>query len=205
MPNYKHIGRIKTNKRRCIVAYRVVPGDSDHCLIIQTESLSADEHDSLIKLVESPAGQEAYEFAEAMARSRLPDGRNMLAGFHATGKIQKVKTDLVEMTPNAMTVIGLKDLNETIATQRGVTVDELAVKGPGGETVVTQKDEPIDPVATYVAETKTAPTAEPTYTPEELASKMRGQADAMFKEAKRLREMAEELSPTKRKNSTEVV
>ena len=56
---FKHVGRIISNKRKVIVAYRVVPGDPDNCLVIQTENLSADEHDSLIKAVESAAGQEA--------------------------------------------------------------------------------------------------------------------------------------------------
>jgi hypothetical protein len=35
-----------------------------------------------------------------------------------------------------------------------------------------------------------------------LAAQLRSQADAMFKEAKRLREQAEELSPTKKKTTT---
>ena len=35
---------------------------------------------------------------------------------------------------------------------------------------------------------------------EDLAASYRSQADAMFKEAKRLREQAEELVPTKRKS-----
>ena len=34
-----------------------------------------------MNLIES-TGQEAYELGEAMARTQLPDGRNMLAGLH---------------------------------------------------------------------------------------------------------------------------
>jgi hypothetical protein len=37
---------------------------------------------------------------------------------------------------------------------------------------------------------------------EDLAAQYRSQADAMFKEAKRLREQAEELAPTKKKTKT---
>ena len=101
----KHVGRMISNKRKVIVAYRVIPGDPENCLVVQTENLSADEHDTLIKAVESASGQEAYEFGEAMARTFLPDGRNMLAGFHTTGKFRKVLTTEVEMTP--LTVITL--------------------------------------------------------------------------------------------------
>jgi len=54
--------------------------------VVTTENLMAEEHDTLIKLVESAAGQEADDLATAMARTPLPDGRNMLTAFHTTGK-----------------------------------------------------------------------------------------------------------------------
>jgi hypothetical protein len=62
----KHIGRVKANQRKVVVAYRVVPGEPEQCLIVQTENLSADDHDSLMKAVESSSGQEAYEFGETV-------------------------------------------------------------------------------------------------------------------------------------------
>lgn len=202
MPDYKHVGRVKTNRRKVVVAYRVVPGDPDNCLVVQTENLNAEEHDSLLKLVESDAGQNAYEFAEAMARTRLPDGRIMLAAFHTTGKINKVPSDMIEMTPNNSTSINLKELNEIIATNQGVTVADLAVKGPDGETVpVPNKsvDTPVDPITMYNNSTSAQPEV---LTDDALAAQLRSQADALFKEAKALREQAEELAPTKKKTTT---
>ena len=199
----KHVGRIAQNRRKVVVAYRVLPGDPDNCLVVQTENLSADEHDALIKAVESASGQEAYEFAEAMARSYLPDGRNMLAGFHKTGKLNKVPTSAVEMTPNNASVINLKELNETIANTRGVTVADLAVKGPDGKTVqpaTSVTESAVNPVDVYDA----APIArtDGILSDEDLAAQYRSQADALFKEAKALREQAEELAPTKRKTTS---
>lgn len=195
----KHVGRIASNKRKVVVAYRVIPGEPDQCLVVQTENLDAGEHDALITTVESAAGQESYEFAEAMARAYLPDGRNMLAGFHTTGKFRKVPTNMVEMTPDNSTRIMLNELNDLIAQQKGVTVADLAVKGPDGQTVKpaeTTASEPVDPVATYTANTPQA--TDGVLTDEALAAQYRSQADAMFKEAKRLREEAEALSPTKK-------
>jgi hypothetical protein len=198
MPDYKHVGRVKTNQRKVIVAYRVIPGDPENALVVQTENLNADEHDSLIKLVESSAGQSAYEFAEAMARAVLPDGRNMLAGFHKTGKLNKVPSDLIEMIPNRASIINLKQLNETIAQQRGVTVADLALKGPNGQTVqpiqATQA-EPINTVDMYA----TSQPNDGILSDEDLAAQYRSQADALFKEAKALREQAEALAPTKKR------
>ena len=198
----KHVGRVASNKRKVVVAYRVVPGDPDYCLVVQTENLSADEHDTLIKAVESAAGQEAYEFAECMARAYLPDGRNMLAGFSRTGKLNKVETNLIEMIPNQNSVINLAELNKILAEQKGVTVADLAIKGPDGETVQPKADNTesaVDPVKAY-SETS-APATDGIITDEQLAAQYRSQADALFKEAKALREQAEELVPTKKKSS----
>ena len=108
----KHVGRIIKTRKKCVVAYRVIPSEPDHALVVLTENLMAEEHDALIKAVESSAGQDAYEFGEAMARNVLPDGRNMLAGFHTTGKIRKVESKLVEMTPDNSNNINLADLNK---------------------------------------------------------------------------------------------
>lgn len=205
MPDYKHVGRVKTNRRKVVVAYRVVPGDPDNCLVVQTENLNAEEHDSLLKLVESDAGQNAYELAEAMTRSRLPDGRVMLAAFHQTGKLNKVPSDMIEMTPNNSTTINLKELNELIANSQGVTVADLALKGPNGETIQptqSSADKPVDPVEIYSKPVDAIePSSDGVLDDAAIAARLRSQADAMFKEAKALREQAEELAPTKKKTT----
>jgi hypothetical protein len=189
MPNIKHIGRIKNNKRRVIVAYRTLPGDPYSALVVMTESLPADEHDALVKLVESPAGQSSYELAEAMARTYLPDGRNMLSGFHTTGQLKKVSTSDIEMTPDNKSVIDLNKLNEVIAQQKGVSLEDLSLKP------VNQASSPSEELVQTTPVTKVEPLSN-----DELAAQLRSQADAMFKEAKRLREQAEEINPTKKKS-----
>lgn len=207
----KHIGRIKKTQKKCAVAYRVVPGTSDECVIVPTESLNADEHDSLMKLVESSSGQEAYELAEAMARTSLADGRNMLAGFHTTGKMMKTKTVEIEMTPDTRSIVGLDELNNVIATQKGVTVADLAIQDPNGPKDQKSKvDEAVvDPVSIYT-DTQSTNTSDPIAAPaesgvitdEQLAASYRSQADKLFKEAKALREQAEALVPTKKKTAS---
>lgn len=186
----KHIGRLTNNGRKVVVAYRVLPGEPDSCLIVPTESLDADQHDSLMKLVESNTGQSAYELAEAMARTSLPDGRNMLAGLHYYGKLTKVPTSSVEMTPDTKSIVNLAELNQLIATQKGVTVADLALQSDNKTAKPTQTPE----AQPQVAETNGV------LTDEQLAAQYRSQADALYKEAKRLREQAEELVPTKKKS-----
>lgn len=192
----KHVGRMAKSKQKVIVAYRVIPGEPENCLVIPTQGLDASQHDSIIGLVESNAGQTAYEFAEAMHRTQLPDGLNMLVGLHKYGKMQKVPTDAVEMTPDTKTSLTLTELNKVIADQKGVTVADLAVKGADGKTVQPVKEVlTSDPVADYTTKTNT----DGVLSDEDLAAQYRSQADALFKEAKVLREQAEQLVPTKKK------
>lgn len=194
----KHVGRLVKSKRRVVVAYRVVPGDAESCLVIATESLTADEHDSLMKVVESAAGQEADDLALVLDRSSLPDGRLMLRAFHATGKLQKMPTNEVEMVPNQKTSIRLDELNSLIAQQRGVSIEDLALQDPTKKSLTTDN---------AIVEEETMQTSVPTppavLSDEELAASYRSQADALFKEAKNLREQAEELVPTKKKKKAE--
>lgn len=207
MANLKHIGRLKSNQRKVAVAYRVLPNDPDHCLVVDTANLSEQDHDALIALIESTTGQSAYELAEAMARSRLKDGAIMLSAFHTRGRLTRVKTDQVEMTPNTQTAVLLKDINEAVAQQKGITVADLALNEGGNpesqvQEVVKVKDLEESPVA---AESQTANIQAPTdgvLSDEDLAAQYRSQADRLFKEAKALREQAEELVPTKKKKAT---
>lgn len=190
----KHVGRIKNNQRKVIVAYRTVPGDAHSAVVVTTENLMAEEHDALMKTIESDAGQSANEFAEAMARATLPDGRNMLAAFHTTGKMIKVETKTVEMQPDQHTTIDLDELNKMIAEQKGVSIDDLAITdAPKTEATPAVTVSDIPSVA------PTTPSNSEVLTDEDLAAQYRSQADSLFKEAKRLRGQAEELVPTKKK------
>jgi hypothetical protein len=202
----KHIGRMARNQRKVVVAYRVLPSEPDSCVVVTTENLMADEHDALIKAVESDAGQSAYEFAECMARTRLPDGRVMLAAFHTTGKMVKVKQSDVEMTPDTTTVVNLAELNQIIADQKGVTVADLAMTDNSSKKTTAQEvaerqvvTETIDLDTPAEVQQAAQDANNQVLSDEELAAKYRSDADRLFKEAQALRKQAEELVPTKKK------
>lgn len=191
MSNIKHVGRIIATGRKCIVAYRTLPGDAYNCLIISTENLPDSYHDALINLVESAAGQDAYEFAEVLARSQFPDGSTMLPSLHTKGRLIKVPTDAIEMIPNSNVSILLSELNQIIAEQRGVPVDELSIKPensdpqpkPLAEAKIIEENITIDLVE------------DKNLSPEEQAKRYRSEADRLSKEAANYRRLAEELSP----------
>lgn len=190
----KHVGRLISTRRKCLVAYRTLPGESNSCLVISTENLPDAYHDSLINLVESPAGQAAYEFAEALDRMTFPDGSRMLPALHTQGRLVKVPTNQVEMIPNSSVSILLSELNQLIAEQRGVTVDDLAL-------INSPSDKPEVKETKKVADTKSvSEESVPTSfdSPESEAKFYRSQADKLAKQAAEFRRKAEELAPTKR-------
>lgn len=199
MADTKHVGRIAKTRKKCGVVYRVVPGEPENCVIVLTESLEAADHDSLINLINSATAQDSYELGEAMARSQLSDGSNMLARFHTTGRMQKVATNLVEMTPNNNASINLAELNNIIAQQKGVTVADLALGGakPAANTGVTNAaDAYVTP--SMAAMDEVTMSNEGIITDDMLAKKFRSDADRLSKEAADLRRQAEELVPTKK-------
>ena len=203
----KHIGRIKNSRRKCVIAYRVLPKDPDNCLIVQTESLNSDYHDAMMTALESNVGQASYEFAEAMHRSYMPDGRNMLAVLHREGGLTKYPTHMIEMTPNTQTTIMLDELNRIIAQQRGIAVADLAL-GPaqpenqapeevGPELDASQAalqyvtDQVDENGYEFVDEVQTVD--EQPLSDEDLADSYEKQAATLIEEANNLQQMAEEL------------
>lgn len=205
MQSLKHVGRIKTTGRKVLVAFRTLPGDAYSALVIPTEGLPDETHNALINLVESPAAQNSYEFAEALDRTQFPDGSRMLPNLHATGKLIKVSTNQVEMTPVIGASILLSELNQLIAEQRGVAVDELHIEPMSNDKVEVQEvatAQDLTKTASSISKTTSASVndVEPTSfdSMESEAKYYRSQADRLSKQAAEFRRKAEELVPTKK-------
>jgi hypothetical protein len=205
MAELKHIGRVKDTNKKCIVAYRTLPGDAYNCLIVPTENLPDSYHDAIINLVESNTGQSSYEFAEAMTRTNFPDGTIMLAALHTQGRLVKVSTSQIEMTPNTNARILLSELNQIIAEQRGVAVDQLALRSDFQDRKPTQeyaieraKKEEAEAAKTTSAESEEVAVPTSFDSPDSEAKFYRSQADKLAKQAAEMRRKAEELVPTKK-------
>lgn len=199
MANIKHVGRMIESGRKCLVAYRTIPNDAYNCLIIPTERLDTSQHDSIINLVESNAAQTAYEFAEVLARNMFPDGSNMLVQLHRKGLLVKTPTDKVEMTPNLQATVNLAQLNQMIAEQRGVSVQDLALQD-NAKDIASAKELPLDLVDDLGKTTSANINQEISI--EDQAKRFRSEADRLSKEAAELRRKAEELVPTKKPNKS---
>jgi ABC-type sulfate/molybdate transport systems ATPase subunit len=193
----KHVGKMKNNGARIVIAYRTIPGDPLSALVVGTNQLQDSYHDSLMSLVESDTGQQADELADVMAVRRFPDGSNMLQFVHANGMLQKVPTAGVIITPDNKTSIPLDELNNVIAEQKGVTLEQLAIKDGSNSTVPTISEKASAKSATEEVVIETSK-SEVDLSPTE----MRSRADALYKEAAKLRKTADELDPPKSKKAT---
>jgi hypothetical protein len=200
MKTLKHVGKLKNTGSKVLVVYRTLPGESDHALVVQTATLPDAMHNSIIELVETEQAQEAFEFAEILFIRHFPDGRPMLQALQAEGRLQKYPTDQVIMTPSSSSEINLDQLNVIIAEQKNCSVDDLCtfIKGaPKNYKSPPKKEQP------QSTETPTAQSPEQgILTDQDLAKSYRSQADSMYKEAAKLRRMADELDPPKKKLTT---
>lgn len=207
MQSLKHVGRIKATNKKVLVAYRTLPGDAYSALVIPTENMPDEMHNAIINLVESNAAQEAYEFAEALDRTQFPNGSRMLPALHAQGRLLKVTTESVEMTPTTTVNILLSELNQIIAEQRGIAVDDLSIAPAHADKTKAEKSAKAAEVAA-AKESATDEVVEPelvepsaNVTPEERAKYFRSQADKLAKQAAEFRRKAEELVPTAKRTT----
>ena len=157
------------------------------------EKCTTDSTNTCISTIWTPRPNDPELEAAFLARTSFPDGSIMLAALHTQGRLIKVGTSDIEMTPTTSGSIVLSELNQIIAEQRGVPVDDLSIKSNSLET----KPAPVTPTeAETIAPTVTASL---TLTPEEQAKQFRSDADRLSKQAAELRRQAEALVPTAKK------
>lgn len=141
----KHVGFLKKTNSKVIVVYKTIPGDPLSCLVIDKDSLRPFEEDQIIPNLESKDGQDAYDFGDLLSRKKMPvdaqisqsgeeivqsvQGISVLEYLHVKGMLIKQPTYNVVMTEGNSDV-ALDQLNQMIAQQRGVKVDDLAPKDP---------------------------------------------------------------------------
>lgn len=108
----KHIGR--HGDRKVAVLFREVPREDHMCLVIYPDTLPAPWEAAIMKVLESDVGQQAENFAEALHRSLLPDGRVILETLHKENMIKKIRTADVTITPRPDSHIRLDELNKML-------------------------------------------------------------------------------------------
>jgi len=205
----KHIGRMKNTGVKLLTIFRTLPGESNMALVLPVAGLSDSYHDSIMTVVETDQAQESFELGEILFTRTFPDGRPMLQALQADNRLQKVPTDLVVMSPTANDSVQLDQLNVLIAEQRNCSVDDLYtfVSGaPKKSDAVVQDIASVKDLAPNVDTDIPAPIRAQASSTEALSDKdiaksYRSQADAMYKEAAKLRKEADELDPPVKKTT----
>jgi hypothetical protein len=207
MKTLKHVGTIKNTGSKVVVVFRTLPGESNQALVLNPAQLPDSYHDSLMTLIETDQAQDAFEFGEMLFIRNFPDGRLMLKALQEDGRLQKVPTDLIIMNPTPSTSIPLDQLNVLIAEQRNCSIDDLClfVNGAPNREKSNKKsndaeDLPnVDPDIPTNLKTEVLNTE--ALSDKDLAKSYRSQADAMYKEAAKLRKQADDLDPPQKKTA----
>lgn len=108
----KHVGR--HGDRKVAIIFREIPGEEHMCLVIYPDVLPTHIHDTVMKVLESPAGQQENTLANALHRNLLPDGRVILEALHREGMLKKISTNQVIVTPTATSSVKLDELNRLV-------------------------------------------------------------------------------------------
>jgi hypothetical protein len=119
----KHVG--KHGDRKVAIVFREIPGEEHMCLVVYTDVLPVQMHDSLMRTIEGAPAQNAENLGDALFRELFPDGRPMLQTFHAEGMLKKVQTKQVVVTPNPSSHVNLEEMNGIL---RKMKLGESAIR-----------------------------------------------------------------------------
>lgn len=191
----KHIGR--HGDRKVAVLFREVPNEQHMCLVIYPDTLPAPWESSIMKVLESDVGQQAEQFADALHRSYLPDGRVILETLHREKMIKKIRAADVIITPRANSAVRLDELNKMLNEMK---TGEAAIRRMAEADASRGM---VDPSVKRAAEAafKRGPEPDP-LSDRTIAANMLAQAQRMeaegkglLTEASRMRKDAERMDP----------
>lgn len=123
----KHIGR--HGEKEVVVVFRELHEPNSHlALVVYTERLPSNYYDGLLKLVQSPSGQNENNLSELLANASFTDNAVMLETFHQKGWLKKVPSKQIIMTANAKSKVRLDEINEILnkLEQGGEGAQEMA-------------------------------------------------------------------------------
>jgi hypothetical protein len=111
----KHVGKVKSTDKRCVVVFMQLPDSKGHALIIDVEALQPRYEQILLEVVDSQEGQNENDLASAMARRTVQEsGRTVLEEFHVQGLMRKEPIENIIMMPRPNAPFPLRDILEQL-------------------------------------------------------------------------------------------
>ena len=120
----KHVGQ-GPHGTRLVVVFREIPGAEDHCLCVESDSLTEMYHDQFMREVDSKEAQDTVDLFKVLERRHFGDGLQMLNGLHNRGLLRKMKVSDVTMVPMPNRTVPLELVNKQI---NGEDTSEYEVK-----------------------------------------------------------------------------
>ena len=180
-------------------------------LISYTELLPRLYHDEVMKVLESPVGQNATEFSDVLFRTIMADGNNALEALHRNGFIKKVPTNQVLVTPTNTSSVRLDELNDIldemakgeeaikrladIDANQGITTKKRPVEPREVGAPINSRANPVNTPSTPIMESGVLDDTALATQRMAQAVKMKNEAQQLLAEAARLEKEAAELSP----------
>lgn len=113
MTFFKHVG--VANGKKVIIVQRQLTGDDAHmAAVLYSDILPTRYHDDVMQVLESPEGQQAYEFRDILQRRMMASGDNMLQALSSENFIKRVAQNAVVVKPNSKSSIRLDELNKLL-------------------------------------------------------------------------------------------
>lgn len=125
----KHIGKVSNTGTNIIVVFREIPGDTNHCLVIEPNRLPDLYHDNIMNIVDSKEAQQTNDFFEVLNRRQFGDGTHCLTTLHTRNYLVKIPVDHVNMEPMPGRLVPLRMINDQIAgrvTEEKITQAEAS-------------------------------------------------------------------------------
>jgi hypothetical protein len=176
------------------------------CLVIYPDVLAAHWEDAVMRVLESDVGQQAEQFADALHRSLLPDGRVILCTLHVEKMIKKIRTADVLVTPRPDSSIRLDELNKMLNEMK---TGEAAIKKLAENDAAQGLVDPsVKRAAEAAFKSRQQAQAQPAASADVLsdrqlaanmlsqAQRMEAEAKGLLSEAARMKKDAERMDPS---------
>lgn len=198
---FKHVG--EHNGKKVVLVERSIPGEPHMALVIYSTNIPTKFHDDIMKLLESPEGQQENQFGLLLNRRQSSEGQNLLQALAQEGYLKKAQTSQVIVKPNANSAIRLDELNNLLkmAGEGQQAIDKLKQldresglkdtrKNPNAMKQAPAPVAPVAPAVDILDDTSLAQN----YISQSV--RMRAEAQSLLAEATRLEEEAQKMNPS---------
>jgi hypothetical protein len=198
---FKHVG--EHNSKKVVIVQRAIPEEGHMCSVIYTQIIPSHYHDDIMRVLESPEGQDSNEFWEVLQRRSATTGGNLLQAIAVEGYLKKAPTNQVIIKPNANSSLRLDELNRLLieagtgeqAIQR---LEELDRQRGFADTRKTRAPMPEygNTVSDNLASGQALSDADLAQINIKQATEMKAQAELLLAEAAKLENEAASLDPS---------